>query len=81
MKLVISEKPSVAMSIAKVLKAREKYDGYISGNGWIISWCVGHLVGLCDAAEYDKKYKYWRYEDLPIVPDKWKVLCERGAIK
>lgn len=72
MKLVISEKPSVAMSIAKVLKAREKHDGYISGNGWIISWCVGHLIGLCDAAEYDKKYKYWRYEDLPIVPDKWK---------
>ena len=62
MRLVISEKPSVAMSIAKVLKAKEKHDGYISGNGWIISWCVGHLVGFCDAAEYDKKYRYWRYD-------------------
>lgn len=64
MKLVIAEKPSVAMALASVLGARTRKDGYVEGNGYIVSWCVGHLVGLCDASEYDEKYKKWRYEDL-----------------
>ena len=67
MKLVIAEKPSVAMALASVLGARTRKDGYVEGNGYIVSWCVGHLVGLCDASEYDEKYKKWRYEDLPIA--------------
>ncbi len=62
MKLVIAEKPSVAMALASVLGARTRKDGYVEGNGYIVSWCVGHLVGLCDASEYDEKYKKWRYE-------------------
>ena len=60
MKLVIAEKPSVAMALASVLGARTRKDGYVEGNGYIVSWCVGHLVGLCDASEYDEKYKKWR---------------------
>ena len=68
MQLVIAEKPSVAQSIANVLGARTKHDGYLEGNGYIVSWCVGHLAGLADAAEYDAKYAKWRREDLPIVP-------------
>ena len=59
MKLVIAEKPSVAMALASVLGARTRKDGYVEGNGYIVSWCVGHLVGLCDASEYDEKYKKW----------------------
>jgi topB: DNA topoisomerase III len=53
--LVIAEKPSVAMALASVLGARTRKDGYVEGNGYIVSWCVGHLVGLCDASEYDEK--------------------------
>ena len=56
MKLVIAEKPSVAMALASVLGARTRKDGYVEGNGYIVSWCVGHLVGLCDASEYDSDY-------------------------
>ena len=52
--LVIAEKPSVAMALASVLGARTRKDGYVEGNGYIVSWCVGHLVGLCDASEYDE---------------------------
>lgn len=57
MKLVIAEKPSVAMALASVIGARTRKDGYVEGNGYLVSWCVGHLVGLCDASEYDEKYK------------------------
>lgn len=71
MKLVISEKPSVARSIAAVLGAAEKHDGYLSGNGYIVSWCVGHLVSAAVPEEYDERYKKWRYEDLPIIPNAW----------
>jgi DNA topoisomerase-3 len=72
--LVITEKPSVGMSIAAVLGARTRKDGYTEGNGYIVSWCVGHLVGLADAYEYDEKYGKWRRGDLPIVPDEWKYI-------
>ena len=67
-KLVICEKPSVAKSIASVLGVTSRADGYFEGNGYLISWCIGHLVGLADAAAYDDRYKKWRYEDLPILP-------------
>ena len=81
MKLVIAEKPSVAMALASVLGARTRKDGYVEGNGYIVSWCVGHLVVLCDASEYDEKYKKWRYEDLPIVPECWKHKILEGTKK
>ena len=69
MKLVITEKPSVAKSIASALGVTSRADGYFEGNGYLISWCIGHQVGLADAAVYDDRYKKWRYEDLPILPD------------
>ena len=69
MKLVICEKPSVAKSIASALGVTSRADGYFEGGGWLVSWCIGHLVGLADAAAYDDRYKKWRYEDLPILPD------------
>ena len=72
MKLVIAEKPSVARSIAEVLGAGQKEDGYLSGNGYLVSWCIGHLVGLCESDIYDEKYKKWKYEDLPILPAPWR---------
>ena len=81
MKLVIAEKPSVAMALASVIGARTRKDGYVEGNGYLVSWCVGHLVGLCDASEYDEKYKKWRYEDLPIVPECWKHKILEGTKK
>ena len=73
MRLVIAEKPSVAMSLAKVVGATKRNDGYVEGNNYVVSWCVGHLVGFCDASEYDDRYKKWRYDDLPIVPEEWKT--------
>ena len=69
--LVVAEKPSVAQSIAKVLGATSRKDGYLEGNNYIVSWCVGHLVGLADAISYDERYAKWRYDDLPIVPEEW----------
>ena len=70
-KLVIAEKPSVAQSIAKVIGADKREDGYLEGNGYIVSWCVGHLVELAPPESYDEKYEKWRYEDLPILPSEW----------
>lgn len=72
MQLVIAEKPSVAMSVAKVLGVKNKQNGYMEGNGYIISWCVGHLVGLVSPEIYDEKYKRWNIEDLPIFPKEFK---------
>ena len=80
MKLVICEKPSVAKSIASALGVTSRADGYFEGGGWLISWCIGHLVGLADAAAYDDRYKKWRYEDLPILPDPFRyVVSEEKA--
>lgn len=70
--LVIAEKPSVAQSLAAVLGAGKRGQGYLEGNGYLVSWCVGHLVGLASADAYDPKYSRWCYEDLPIIPEKWK---------
>lgn len=72
MKLIIAEKPSVAQTIAAVLGAKERKDGYIEGAGYLVSWCVGHLVGLSEAAAYGEQYKKWSYEALPILPQEWK---------
>ena len=69
--LVIAEKPSVAMSLSKVLGARSRKDGYVEGNGWLVSWCVGHLVELAPADAYDPRYSKWAYDDLPIIPQPW----------
>ena len=71
-KLVIAEKPSVAQSIAKVIGADKRGDGYLEGNGYLVSWCVGHLVELAQPEAYDEKYEKWRYSDLPILPSEWK---------
>jgi len=79
--LVISEKPSVGASLATVLGAKDRKDGYTEGNGYIVSWCVGHLVGLADAYEYDERFGKWRREDLPIIPDVWKYLIFDGKKK
>ena len=70
--LVIAEKPSVAKSIAAVLKATNRKDGYLEGGGFLVSWCVGHLVELADAAAYDERYAKWSLTDLPILPERWK---------
>ena len=79
-KLVICEKPSVAKSIASALGVTSRADGYFEGGGWLISWCIGHLVGLADAATYDDRYKKWRYEDLPILPNPFRyVVSEKKA--
>ena len=79
-KLVICEKPSVAKSIASALGVTSRADGYFEGNGYLISWCIGHLVGLADAAAYDDCYKKWRYEDLPILPNPFRyVVSEEKA--
>ena len=72
MKLVLTEKPSVAQSISKVLGANKRCNGYLEGNGYIVSWCIGHLVELAQPESYDEKYAKWRKEDLPILPDIWK---------
>ena len=64
--LVIAEKPSVARSIAAVIGAAEKQNGYWQGGGYLVSWCIGHLVSFAEAGQYDEKYCKWRYEDLPI---------------
>ena len=72
MKLVIAEKPSVAMSLAAVLDATERKDGYLEGSGYLVSWCVGHLLELAQPEAYKEQYAKWRYEDLPILPENWK---------
>ncbi len=69
MKLVIAEKPSVATSLAKVIGANNRQMGYYEGNGYLVSWCIGHLVELSPPERYDKRYAKWRLEDLPILPD------------
>ena len=78
MKLVIAEKMSVGQSIAKVLGVAEQERGYISGNGYIVTWCIGHLVGLADASVYNEDYRNWQYEDLPIIPDPWRYTLNQG---
>lgn len=80
-RLVIAEKPSVGQAIAHVLGATERRDGYMEGGGWLVSWCVGHLVGLAPADAYDPKYSKWAYEDLPIVPECWQYVADQTKEK
>ena len=72
--LVIAEKPSVARSIAAVIGATEKQNGYWQGGGYLVSWCIGHLVSFAEAGQYDEKYCKWRYEDLPLLPQPWQFI-------
>ncbi len=81
MKLVLAEKPSVAQNIAKVLGATKREDGYIEGNGYIVSWCVGHLVELAEPEAYDEKYSKWTYNNLPIFPMDWQYEVSSGTKK
>ena len=71
MKLVIAEKPSVAQSIASVIGAEERKDGYLEGNGYLVSWCIGHLVELAQPESYSEGWKKWTYESLPMLPEEW----------
>ena len=81
MKLVITEKPSVAMSIAEVLGCKDRKDGYLEGNGYIVSWCIGHLVGVENPESYDPLYSKWKYEDLPIIPEIWTLQIFKNTKK
>ena len=80
-KLVIAEKPSVAQSLAAVIGATVRKDGYLEGNGWRVSWCVGHLVELAPPNVYDAKYVKWSIADLPILPERWQYLVSASTKK
>ena len=81
MNLVICEKPSVAKSIADVLGAKSRKDGSYEGGGYVVSWCIGHLLGLAEPQAYDVKYEKWMYEDLPILPEKWRYTVNNDTKK
>lgn len=81
MKLVIAEKPSVAISIAKVIGANKKKDGYYEGNGYRVSWCVGHLIQMANPDVYDEKYAKWNMADLPIIPSDYKYEVAKSTRK
>ena len=81
MKLVIAEKPSVAISIAKVIGANKKKDGYYEGNGYRVSWCVGHLIQMANPDAYDEKYAKWNMTDLPIIPSDYKYEVAKATKK
>ena len=81
MKLVIAEKPSVAISIAKVIGANKKKDGYYEGNGYRVSWCVGHLIQMANPDAYDEKYTKWNMADLPIIPSDYKYEVAKATKK
>lgn len=81
MELVIAEKPSVALSIAKVIGAKNKKDGYYEGNGYIVSWCVGHLIQMANPDSYDEKYAKWNIDDLPIIPSEYQYEVAKATKK
>ena len=81
MKLVLAEKPSVAMSLSKVTGSNQRGDGYMEGNGYLVSWCVGHLVELSQPEAYDEKYAKWKYDDLPILPEHWQYQVSASTKK
>ena len=80
-RLVVSEKPSVAMAYAKVLGVTNRKDGYLEGNGYLVSWCVGHLVELAPPNVYDERFVKWSIADLPILPQKWQYLVSASTKK
>jgi len=71
MKLVITEKPSVSIALSRIIGATKHHDGYLEGNGYLVSWCVGHLVELSAPERYDERFAKWRLEDLPILPERF----------
>ena len=81
MELVIAEKPSVALSIAKVIGAKNKKDGYYEGNGYRVSWCVGHLIQMANPDAYDEKYAKWKIDDLPIIPSEYQYEVAKATKK
>ncbi len=81
MELVIAEKPSVALSIAKVIGAKNKKDGYYEGNGYRVSWCVGHLIQMANPDSYDEKYAKWNIDDLPIIPSEYQYEVAKATKK
>ncbi len=81
MNLVITEKPSVALSISKVIGATNKKDGYYEGSGYRVSWCVGHLVQMANPDAYDEKYAKWNMADLPIIPREYKYEVAKSTKK
>ena len=81
MKLVVAEKPSVAMSLSKVIGAEKRQDGYLEGNGYLVSWCIGHLVELSAPERYDERFAKWRLEDLPILPERFLYEVSAGTRK
>ena len=81
MNLVIAEKPSVARSIATVIGADEKQNGYWQGGGYLVSWCIGHLVELAPPNVYDEKFVKWSVADLPILPERWQYLVSASTKK
>lgn len=81
MELVIAEKPSVALSIAKVIGAKNKKDGYYEGNGYKVSWCVGHLIQMANPDAYDEKYAKWKIDNLPIIPSEYKYEVAKATKK
>ena len=80
-RLVVSEKPSVAMAYAKVLGVTNRKDGYLEGGGYLVSWCIGHLVELAPSNIYDEKYVKWSIADLPILPQQWQYLVSASTKK
>lgn len=81
MKLVIAEKPSVAQSLAKVIGAYKRQDGYLEGDSYLVSWCVGHLVELSAPERYDERFAKLKLEDLPILPEHWLYEVSAGTRK
>lgn len=81
MEIVIAEKPSVALSIAKVIGAKNKKDGYYEGSGYRVSWCVGHLIQMSNPDSYDEKYAKWNIDDLPIIPKEYKYEVAKATKK
>lgn len=81
MQLVLAEKPSVAQALSKVIGATNRRDGYLEGGGYIVSWCVGHLVELAAADAYDPRYSKWAREDLPILPESWRFAVSGSTKK
>ena len=80
-KLIVTEKPSVAISYAKILGVHGRQDGYLEGNGYLVSWCVGHLVELAPPSAYGEQYVKWNIADLPILPEKWQYLVSASTKK
>ena len=79
MQLVVTEKPSVAQAIARVIGADGRKDGYMEGNNYIVSWCVGHLVELAQPDAYSDAWKKWNYESLPMIPEEWQTEVKSGT--